>query len=179
MGIGRTIFSSLACLSFCYGYSLYLERDIPNIIYILSQNLGVFVCSGFLTSWVVNFWEKLKENSLCSRTMGKLLNEPLHHEILIRENCMHLEELGVTEWIQRHSQRTWHMKEHLLKYKTNCLPLSHLLVAWQDNMSRLTYLLRNVLFPSSPEARILRNGIQQPPKIWNLLQKFVLSCTHF
>ena len=111
----------------------------------------MFVCSGFLTSWLVDFWEKLRENSLRSRTMGKLLNEPLHHGNLIRENCMHLEEL---EWIQRHPQRKpLHMKECLFKYKTTCLSLSHILVSWQDGLSKLTYLLRNVLFPSPPPPR--------------------------
>lgn len=171
--------SSLAYLSFCYGYSLYLDRDTPNIIYILSQKLRSVCLQWFSDFLSCELLGEIKGELTALQDNGRLLNEPLHHENSIRENCMHLEELGVTEWIQTHSQRTQHMKEHLLTYKTTCLSLSHLLVAWQDNMSRLTYLLRNVLFPSSLEARILRNGIQQLPDIWNLLQKFVLSCTRF
>lgn len=141
------------------------------------------MCSGFLTSWLVNFWEKLRENSLRSRTMGKQLNgshwvgpswqfnyRKLYTSWRIRSHRMNSEMFP---------EEPLHIKEQLFKYKTTCLSLSHPLVAWQGNMSRLTYLLRNVLFPSSPEARMLMNGIQQPSTIWNLLQKFVLSCTHF
>lgn len=47
------------------------------------------------------------------------------------------------------------IKECLFKHKTTCLSLSHPLVSGQDNMSKLTSLVRKVLFPSSLQASIL------------------------
>lgn len=145
--IGKTIMSHLACLSLCFGYRQYLDRDITNIICKLCQKFRS-VCSGFLTSWFVNFWDKLRENSLHSRTKVKLLNQSLCHGNL--EKATRVLKIGS----QRVNSRMFLKLPLHNDYSKINFPFPMLfLLTWKEKMSKLTNLLRNALFPSSSGAK--------------------------
>lgn len=164
--IGKTIMSHLACLSLCFGYRQYLDRDITNIICKLCQKFRS-VCSGFLTSWFVNFWDKLRENSLHSRTKVKLLNQSLCHGNL--EKATRVLKIGSQRGefqdVPKASTAQWLFKNKLSF--SNAIPTN----MKRENVKTYQFVEKCFIYLLF-WGKILNKGIQQTPDIWNLLQSF-------